>query len=456
MSYQAGGAGPYPGDPSGLEWSVSITDDDQRSMTAAQIVQEYQRGGLDLQDTFVWREGMDDWVPLGQAAELVALMNQSAGAPAAAPYPYPQSAPAGEPYGSTVLLDAPAQQAPAPAEAPAFGAAPAARRAGGPAVDVFEAQAAAADGAARKAPPRRVGERNEASALFSLDAIRGGGPAPEPRKKQRASRVDDELMGLGLGAGGMSASLEPPPLNAPVLTPPPQPKLPPQIEAQLLAAAQYTPPPKSKAPIFIAAAVGVILFGAVTVFLVMRHGSEQPTAQNAATADTGKSDTSAGSTPTAETTTAAAETTTAAATASSSDSKTDAKAGSTAAAKGGSTSGSKTSDAKTSEPKTEPKEEPKPTAEPAGGGAEFNRDAASAAMGGAAGGASGCGKPDGPTGRCKVTVTFAPSGRATNVSVGPPCGGSPVGSCIAAAFRKISIPPFSGDPMSVSKTVTIK
>jgi hypothetical protein len=424
---------------------VSITDDDQRSMTAGQIVQEYQRGALDLQDTFVWREGMDDWVPLGQAPELMALMG--GGGAAAAAGAYAPAALAGQPGGSTVLIDTPGPQA-------------AARRAGGPAVDVFEAQAAAAEPAGRRGPPRKVGERNEASALFSLDAIRGDDA--KAKKKQKPSRVaDDELMALGTGTGGISASLEPPPLNAPapVFVPPPPPKLPAAVEAQLLAAAQYTPPPKSKAPLVIALVAGLVLFGVLTLFFVLRTSPETATALNTPTTgaapDTGGSDTSVSTATPSDTGPAATATTAPTDTSASTATKTDgSKVGPTTTGKGGET---KKGDTKT-EPKAtaEPTAEPKATAEPAAGGPEFNRDAASAAMGGAAGAASGCGRPDGPTGRCKVSVTFAPSGRATNVSVGAPCGGSPVGSCIAAAFRKISIPPFSGDPMTVSKTVTIK
>ncbi|MBK6512624.1 MAG: hypothetical protein IPG04_00550 [Polyangiaceae bacterium] len=77
-------------------------------------------------------------------------------------------------------------------------------------------------------------------------------------------------------------------------------------------------------------------------------------------------------------------------------------------------------------------------------------------MSGAAGRASGCKKPDGPTGSTKVQVTFQPSGKGTAPSVGAPFAGTPVGSCIASAFKGLSIPPFSGAPVPVSKTVSIK
>ena len=98
---------------------------------------------------------------------------------------------------------------------------------------------------------------------------------------------------------------------------------------------------------------------------------------------------------------------------------------------------------------------PDPTP-PAGGGGEFDRGAASAQLSAKAGGASGCKKPDGPTGSAKVQVTFAPSGKATQATVGAPFAGTPVGSCIASLFKSAAVPPFSGAAMTVSKTVSIK
>ena len=87
---------------------------------------------------------------------------------------------------------------------------------------------------------------------------------------------------------------------------------------------------------------------------------------------------------------------------------------------------------------------------------EFSRDAARSALAGAAGAASGCKKKGGPTGRGRVTVTFAPSGRATQATVGAPFAGTSVGSCAAAAFRSARVPPFDGGAVTVSKSFFIK
>jgi len=109
-------------------------------------------------------------------------------------------------------------------------------------------------------------------------------------------------------------------------------------------------------------------------------------------------------------------------------------------------------------PKAEPPKAEPPKAEPAGGGGEFDRGAASASLSSAAGTAKGCSVPGGggPSGSAKVQVTFAPSGRVSSVSVGPPYAGTPTGSCIAGAFKGAKVPPFSGQPVTVSKTVTLR
>ncbi|MFO0549481.1 MAG: hypothetical protein U0271_13905 [Polyangiaceae bacterium] len=99
----------------------------------------------------------------------------------------------------------------------------------------------------------------------------------------------------------------------------------------------------------------------------------------------------------------------------------------------------------------------KPTSEPtATAGGEFDKNAANAALGGASGSAAGCKQEGDPSGRARVSVTFAPSGRVTQAVVdGPPFAGTATGSCISRVFKKVTVPPFSGGPMTVTKTVSI-
>lgn len=70
--------------------------------------------------------------------------------------------------------------------------------------------------------------------------------------------------------------------------------------------------------------------------------------------------------------------------------------------------------------------------------------------------AAGCG--DGKrAGSARVTITFAPSGRATNAVVsGGKFNGTRIGSCIASVMRSAQVPPFSGGPATVTKTVKIR
>ncbi|MFT3776349.1 MAG: hypothetical protein QM820_64215 [Minicystis sp.] len=99
---------------------------------------------------------------------------------------------------------------------------------------------------------------------------------------------------------------------------------------------------------------------------------------------------------------------------------------------------------------------PPPPPAPAGGG-EFDRAAAKAALASAASAAAGCKQPDEAGGGARVSVTFAPSGRVTASKLaGGSFAGTPTGSCIARAFRSITIPPFSGDPVTITKEVSVR
>ena len=109
---------------------------------------------------------------------------------------------------------------------------------------------------------------------------------------------------------------------------------------------------------------------------------------------------------------------------------------------------------------TEPKET-KPVASATGGdvamAAPFDANAARAALASAAGAASGCRKEGDPAGTATVVVTFAPSGRVTSANIsGPPFAGTQTGGCIAGAMRQAKVPAFSGEHVTVSKTVVVQ
>jgi predicted Zn finger-like uncharacterized protein len=98
---------------------------------------------------------------------------------------------------------------------------------------------------------------------------------------------------------------------------------------------------------------------------------------------------------------------------------------------------------------------PAPAPAPAAGG--FNTDAAKAALASAAANATAnCKVPGTPAGSSKVTITFVPSGKATQALVAGDFAGTPAGSCIARVFRGAQVPAFSGDSVTVTKSVTLR
>jgi len=95
-----------------------------------------------------------------------------------------------------------------------------------------------------------------------------------------------------------------------------------------------------------------------------------------------------------------------------------------------------------------------PPAEP---GTEFDPAAARSALASAAAQASACRKDGDPSGTANLTITFAPSGRVTSAQIqGPPFSGTATGGCIASTMRRASVPAFSGDHVTVSKTIVVQ
>ncbi|HZO13537.1 MAG TPA: GYF domain-containing protein [Polyangiaceae bacterium] len=459
--------------PMNVEWSVNVSDDDTRSMTAVEIAYQFLQGKLDNADTFVWREGMEDWIPLGDCYELQAtIRDYQAGQPSK-----PSS------------MRAPSSRSPSSARAPSsarpvydddfggtlpvhdhdpYASEPYAEE---PFANVRPQAAVAQPGSRPPESHRRVGQRNEESSLFSLDALASmhesaaakapppGSKLPQPSKSTKKKEGLDDIFGLGgggFGGGGFAANFAPPPLNAPPPPPPPKPKsIPPAplSASPVLAPMHFAHPPRrSNVPLVIGIVAVVVLIAGVGIGFYAASGDETgATAQlegkdeedksgdkddkakdedkkdddekTAAKDEDKKDDKSPSTTPSGKTP--------------SPTSKTDSK------------DEKKTASKDDEEKKDEKKDEKK-------GGAEFDVNAARSALGGAAGAASGCGKPGGPTGKGRVSVTFAPSGRATTAVVGPPFAGTPVGSCAAAAFKRASVPPFSGGPVTVQKSFFIQ
>jgi predicted Zn finger-like uncharacterized protein len=252
------------------QWTVNVADGDQRTMTSAEIASEY-RAGVINDETYCWKDGMADWLPLREIEQLYGALKLGGGhdvavepAPQAAPLFAASATPVESPFaaqphtngngnghGSAALFGGGAAAA-VEQHAPA-----AARRSGGRAqgADLFgnvekaggeddvmtSAQAGGLGASGASASEEKLtGQRNENSVLFSLSALTEKAKEPtnrttasadgsglidiralsanmdegEKKKKDAGARVDD-IMNLS-GGGAFGAALA-----APILAPPP-------------------------------------------------------------------------------------------------------------------------------------------------------------------------------------------------------------------------------------------
>jgi predicted Zn finger-like uncharacterized protein len=465
----------YRADSPAEGWTVNVAEGDQRTMTDEQVVAAFRAGTIDG-ETFLWKDGMPDWVPLREAGEVFIACTAKPAASAA-------TAKVGATQASTDPVAAPAVNAWQDAGAPGIsngsgGAFPtaAARRAGGRAagVDLFGGVAQAGGEAdvvtsapakmpqVHEGPQKVTGARNENSVLFSLSAMTSKSEPP-PRvhgeeasglidirqlsaqigiEDKKQSRVDD-IMNL-TGGGAFSPTLMAPTLSAPAFDA----YAPDSVAGGGLAPAQG----RNKGVILLA-------FGAGACVLVAAIGGAYLWMHGRASTDTDTAASSASSTEVAAAPSAAVTT------APPSPSMPSASA---AAAEAPSAAPNPEASAKPASPETktatntpaskEPASAPAPraAAAPAVEAGPFNMGEARARLGAAAAAAAGCKKANGPTGTGRVVVLFAPSGGTQSATVsGPPFEGTPTGACVAARFRSVRVPAFSGSPFSVSKSFSI-
>jgi predicted Zn finger-like uncharacterized protein len=464
-------------------WSVNLSDTDQRTMSSEQIIEGFLSGEV-TDDAFVWKEGMDDWMPVLEVDELRTAIEQRQMPRSQHPLPAFNFSPG-----------------PAAVAQPAPGAQPLAARVTGAidhSADLFGGVALAGSEADAMEPPepapmaaeaRMIGARNENSVLFSLDALKAGvslpgvGPAAAPRATPAppvpgslgygaASAPVEDILGFGSSSAAsqlFSSEANQALLTAPAPEPePPKPK-PRAVEAMLSQPPPYPAEKRIGVGVWIALGglavmlVAGALFGGLMLGRmaatprepVAQASDSKPTpddskqAQASSPSDRGKEqkpdekreDRKAQEQQPAEQQPAKQPV-------SEEDRKRYEEAQKAAKA-----------DKKTADQKTEtkqPKAEEKKTEEPGSGGTPFNKGAAIAALSSAASACSGCKRPDGPTGPGKVTVTFAPSGRVTSALItGGSYGGTAVGGCVASVFRRAKVPPFDGGPVTVAKSFHI-
>jgi predicted Zn finger-like uncharacterized protein len=319
------------------EWTVNVEGSDQRNMDLAELVSSYT-GGLIPDDALVWREGMDDWLPVKEVPEIQAAVESTEATHVVSPaiaVRAPRRASGDRGGGGAVrraeaepppraqqmslsdISEPPprARQAslhnvPAPPPARSGHIDRSATIASGPANDrsvaaarVREGRAGGADlfGSAAQAggeeallgssalsqyDDKPIGARNESSVLFSLDALKAGARRGSSAPPQSPSRAHHQTAAdiLGLTAGGAlpgmgtsNALFSAPPVDAP------------------LSAFSTEPPARSKMDTLppmrarrsmavpIAVVLGALVVGGTALYMVRaRMTTPPPVAQEAA------------------------------------------------------------------------------------------------------------------------------------------------------------------------------
>jgi predicted Zn finger-like uncharacterized protein len=428
-------------------WSVNLSDTDQRTMTTEEIVAGYA-SGLITADAFVWKDGMADWVPVLECAELAGLLNAPPAPAQANDSPAPRAATVGGRSTGAVDLfgsvdTAGSEDEEVATSAPLPGALP---QAGSTAYD---------DG-------KLTGARNENSVLFSLDALKAGvttspakksaptKPGAPPRKG--AATASDDPFGMGasndlLNIGGASPLFS---LNAnqALLTAPAPPDPPPSRATDLSASTGSVSAPaatKNKT-LLVGGGIAALLLVAIAGFALSGGDKKE---EATAEAPSASAPVAAAEAPKVEEKKEEPK----------AEEKPEEKKEEPKPEESAAPAASSAPPAATEAPKVSAapkaaapkKEEPPPVA-----AGPFNKSAAVAQLTSAANSAQSCKKGGGPTGTGKVQVTFAPSGKVTSATVqGPPFAGTPTGGCVASLFRRAKVPPFSGNAVTVSKSFMI-
>lgn len=87
---------------------------------------------------------------------------------------------------------------------------------------------------------------------------------------------------------------------------------------------------------------------------------------------------------------------------------------------------------------------------------EFDKQAAISALNAASKKASACERQSVFAGAGKVQVTFGPNGRVTNAQIASGAFADATSQCVLRAFRSARVPPFTGDSVTVAKSIRLK
>lgn len=282
------------------EYSVDFGDNDQRSMTLADLVAAYHSGQVTA-ETFIWADGMDDWQPLGGVQSVVDALNSGSAPAAAAPAPLPIAAPVAVAFQSPAPAAAPPWE-PKPVESPSAMRAAAKLGGGrGSTSDLFGAYETAGSeadvttsarepsiglggGGASAGGGGATGARNESSVLFSLSALTAAAPAKPAASAASASSAisfaggstaTKEDSGL-IDLKALTAASEPQ-AAAPMLSPAPLGMAPPLGLAPPMGGVEahyaMAPQKSSKTGLFIGGGIAV---AAIAIAIAVVVSSQKP------------------------------------------------------------------------------------------------------------------------------------------------------------------------------------
>jgi predicted Zn finger-like uncharacterized protein len=446
--------------PAPNQWTVNLSDEDSRDMTTEEIVAGWATG-LVNEDAYVWRDGMADWKPILEVAELkMKLVTRTAASPRPA----------------ETVAEAPRAPSPGLSSGGAAlgglgssggglvggglgGVAPRAAAPAGRAQDDLFGQNWGASADHDDEGKRPTGARNENSVLFSLDALKGSKPEVKPKKPAITTSEDLFSMGTMPGGGLLNANVDL--LTAPALAPPPAPV---SVKGSLAA------PKKGGSGLLIGAAVIALAGLGGGYYFMSRSSSAETDAIRSAQAEAEQKlkDAEAARKKLeedlakirAEAQARGEDPAEAEKRAKDALAKAEVKEPAKAEPPKETAGATKEPTASSSSPSASPgpaKEPTKSTTPPketssGGGGKSFDVAAAKSSLSAAAANASSCAQPGGPKGSGKVQVTFAPSGRVTTATiVEGPFGGTSVGGCISSTFKRARVPAFDGGPTSVAK-----
>jgi predicted Zn finger-like uncharacterized protein len=264
-------------DAQGLVYTVNLAENDQRSMSVDEVVRAYQQGQV-TQETYVWAEGMDDWLPLASVPALASAVAGHASSPDAS-QPETGSVPAARLDGGRVRVDL-------------FGD-----------VDRAGAEPDQRNSAADADPSATMtGARNEQSVLFSLQTLGGSTTTTKSTSTGTGNASADDsglidLAALAKAAGEpahpaqhasapMPMAMASPPIAGPSMLGGPPILGPTMLEAPAMSGS-VAPPAKGKMGLYIVIASALLGTAGVASAIIIALSSRPDPANNGVNVTTG-------------------------------------------------------------------------------------------------------------------------------------------------------------------------